>query len=1280
MHSHSVVEKTPSLFDLEISSLKDTVLPTPFQCIIHQSKYARWSDEKGRRETWFETVHRYISFFRERYEGKVNDELWVEAFKAILNLEVSPSMRALWAAGKALEKDEICNYNCSYLAVNHQRAFSEAFFLLLAGCFDKDQEIKTSTGNKKISTLTLDDEILTYEEESGIYYFTKPRAIFENNVEEIPKLKLTFSDGSEVICTENHKFLTQRGWVEAKDLYIIESFVENLSNSLVQKETIQTNEKTFWDVSIDKTHNYVLSNGVIVHNCGVGFSVERQEIAKLPEIPEEIFPSDSVIIVKDSKLGWVQALNELISLLYSGRVPKWDLKLVRPTGSRLKTFGGRASGPRPLDELFKTTVQTFKNARGRKLNSFECHNLMTSIAATVQVGGSRRCLFIETEVELENGQTIQIKDVKVGDKIQAGDGSITTITNIFDNGDQEVVRVYLSDGTYFECTEDHRWWVYNQDTTALNFVETKNLMSGKFWMVDTHNIVATKVISIEYTKEIKPVMDIEVSHPNHQFLAISSSGARGISHNSALISLSNLSDERMRDCKTGQWWEQNPNLSFANNSVAYTEKPDIGIFMKEWLSLYMSKSGERGIFNRQGAKKHIKEGGRRDPDHEFGLNPCVTGDTLVAVADGRGLVSIKTLAHQGRDVPVFCLDQEQKVTISTMVNPRKTGISERIWKIKFSTGDTVKVTDNHKFLTSDRIYKPVTDLKVGDALNITRKLSTENSWIWVNGDSAELEECLVASNIFDMVDPIQEHQISHKDNISKHNEWYNLEVVDSFTNKPLPFPQHIKNHILNHTFKLGKQLEEEDWIVYAKKNNLPEDITTISSQLKDFNQITKWAFEELEFARHVNTTWTTLVRYRNCLAEGYDCDLVDNRIIFHKVCEISGKPFDTFVKEQMIKTEFRDSIVYPTCVKKPSCDFSFEIVSITETTPEDVYSGTVKNFHNYLVGGFDEKGTRNQLFLNNLQCGEIVLRSKSLCNLTSVILRPSDKMEDVKRKMAIATFLGTIQSDMTNFRFLSKEWKKNCLEEHLLGVSLSGIMDHPFFSTLEKEVEGFNLPLPETLQELREFTFTENEKYAEMIGISPSVSTTAIKPEGNSSSLNNSSPGIHPRYSPYYIRSIRFDNHDSLAKMLKDQGVPCEPDVMKPETTTVFYFPIQSPENSIFVKDISALEQLELYKIYKTNYTTHNPSITVYVKENEWLEVGAWVYKNFDIISGVSFLPNVEHTYAQLPYQEVSEEVFKERLASFPEIDWTKLQKYESEDNTTGSMEYACVGGACALD
>lgn len=1623
-------------FVAQLEPLRHVTLPSAFQQIIHQSKYARWLDKEQRRETWFETVLRYVLFFRKRFGTKVPDELWVETFKSILNLEVFPSMRALWSAGKALEKDEVCNYNCSYVAVNTPRAFSEAFYLLLCGCFHKDQEVQTLKGNKKICEITTDDKVLTFDEETNSCYFTNPVAIFENEVSEIPKIKLSFSDGSSIVCTETHEFLTERGWIQAKESKNGDFFDEELT--LVQKETFETEETHFWDMTIENTHNYILSNGIIAHNCGVGFSVERQEISKLPEIPDELFPSDTVIVVKDSKLGWVQSLNELISLLYTGRIPKWDLSLIRPTGSRLKTFGGRAclsgdtvvykdrpttrgkneitikqlfdmkhsqgfwehksnhfkdvklrsldeeegvffrnnlldvidngisavyeivtengyrikatdnhrfmtesgeysflsdfsvgdyiavngsdhprpkncldcdtpiskkaqrckqcvdkkqtifgsrnnqfetyrknrkdsceccqhdgtkselqvhhkdgnrwnnelnnwmtlcegchrklhfkewtfgnpyshryvsfdkiisieyagveqvydlvmqgpnhnfvangfvshnSGPRPLHDLFTSFINTFKNAKGRKLTSFECHCLMTDIAATVQVGGSRRCCFSDTLIETETGEQIKLKDVKVGMNIKSGDGSITTITNIFDNGIQEVVKVHLEDNTFFECTDNHRWLVLNEETSSTEFVEARDLIQDKYSLVREMNpnlIISQKIIDVEYTHEQKPVMDIEVSHPDHYFLAISPNGATAISHNSALISLSNLSDERMRDCKSGKWWEQYPNLSFANNSVAYTEKPDIGIFMKEWLALYMSKSGERGIFNRQGAKNHIKKEGKRDWNHEWALNPCLTGDTLVAVADGRNVVSIKQLSEEGKDVPVYCLDDNQELTISMMVNPRLTGRNFPIFEVTIENGHKIRTTGNHKVLTRNQGYVEVQNLQEGDSLLITSKSLEKNNkhsgeyyWLFrLNGDLKK-EHQLISSYLYG--ETPKGFLVHHKDHNSLNNSWDNLEVVSldehnrihgfydtegENNGRFVPVSkEELQSHFDQLTKEKGYRITSKEWCVYAKEKGLPQHLNHFRGGIRTY---ISQACKNVNVEEYPNVDLRTLNCFKQSLQEGYDCELIEDKILYHKICEFSGEPFDTFVKEQMVKPGYghlysyqknkeeirrkteetrkqtiqkrldgvkiqqisiwrklyeflgriplkqewaneckqegvssricndKTTFRYYEDLKACAIGWNHKVISVKQVGTEDVYNGTVETYHNFFIGGFGERTLKGKskklLFINNLQCGEVILKNRGLCNLSSTIVRPEDTFETLKSKLTFATFLGTIQSDMTNFRFLSKEWKKNCLEEHLLGVSLTGIMDHPFLSGKVKTQEGFPDDLPTTLRLLKEHIYQENERFAGLLEISPSVSVTVVKPEGNSSSLNNTSPGIHPRFSPFYIRSVRFDNHDPLAKMLSAQGVRNEPDVMKPETTTVFYFPIKSPNHAVFVKDVSAIEQLELYKVYKENYTSHNPSITVYVKEHEWMEVGAWVYKNFDLLSGVSFLPNIEHNYTQLPYQEVTEEEYLDELSRFPKIAWDSLHAFEQEDNTTGGQEYACLGGACLLD
>ena len=524
---------------------------------------------------------------------------------------------------------------------------------------------------------------------------------------------------------------------------------------------------------------------ILLCGTGVGFSVERQFIQQLPEVPE-LFDSETTVVVRDSKEGWAKAYRQILALLWAGEIPKWNVSRVRPQGARLKTFGGRASGPAPLVELFNFTVQTFKNAQGRKLSSMECHDLMCFIGQIVVSGGVRR---------------------------------------------------------------------------------------------------------------------------------------------SAMISLSNLSDDRMRHAKSGQWWETAAHRALANNSVSYTEKPDIETFMREWTALIESKSGERGIFNREASKKQAAKYGRRDPNHEFGTNPC----------------------------------------------------------------------------------------------------------------------------------------------------------------------------------------------------------------------------------------------------------------------------------------------------------------------------------------------------------SEIILRPYQFCNLTEVVVRATDTIKDLERKVKLATILGTIQSSYTKFPYLRKVWQRNTEEERLLGVSLTGIMDNQLMTTENHKLAG-------VLDGLRNVAVDTNAEYAALLDIPQSAAITCVKPSGTVSQLVDSASGIHARHSPYYIRTVRGDNKDPLTQFMIDKGVPNEPCVFKADTTTVFSFPVQSPPMAMTRDDMTAIDQLETWLMYQRYWCEHKPSVTISVRDDEWLDVGAFVYKHFDEMSGVSFLPHSDHTYQQAPYQDCSKEEYEDLLKTMPKkIDWNSLSEYEQEDNTKSSQTFACSGDVCEV-
>jgi ribonucleoside-diphosphate reductase alpha chain len=641
-----------SSFINEKGSIKD-----PYKNFIHISRYARWLPEENRRETWAETVSRFMNFMKDHlvlnYGYSPNAKIFDEVKEAILSHKVMPSMRALMTAGSALERDHIAAYNCSFIAVDSPRAFDEAMYILMNG-------------------------------------------------------------------------------------------------------------------------------------TGVGFSVESKYVELLPVISESFHPTETTIVVEDSKLGWAKALKELIALLYQGQIPNWDLSKIRPAGARLKTFGGRASGPGPLNALFVFVTDTFRNAAGRRLKSIEAHDIMCKVGEVVVVGGVRR---------------------------------------------------------------------------------------------------------------------------------------------SALISLSNLDDFEMAKAKSGSWWEQNGQRSLANNSAVYNSKPNTAQFLREWRNLYESKSGERGIYNIDSVKKHVESFGRRDASLVAGTNPC----------------------------------------------------------------------------------------------------------------------------------------------------------------------------------------------------------------------------------------------------------------------------------------------------------------------------------------------------------GEIILRPNEFCNLTEIVISAEDNRDDLLDKVRIATILGTWQSTLTDFKYIRKSWRDNCEEERLLGVSLTGIYGNKITSTPGK-------PLEQLLTDMRIEAVRVNDHEAKKLNINPSASITCVKPSGTVSQLVGVSSGIHPWYSEYYLRSVRGSNNDPLTQFLKDAGVPNEPDVMKPEETTVFYFPQKAPKNATVTKDLTAIDHLEMWKIYRTYWTEHNPSVTINVHEDEWLRVGAWVFDNFDSIGGVSFLPASEHTYKQAPYQEVTKEQYEEWVLKSPsDIQWDILSLYEKEDGTTGSQELSCVAGVCEI-
>lgn len=884
-----------------------------YQQYIAKSRYARYLPDQKRRETWEETVRRYLNFFMER--GQITPENYDELFNAIYDLEVMPSMRAVMSAGDALDRDNVAGFNCSYLVIDHPRAFDELMYILMCG-------------------------------------------------------------------------------------------------------------------------------------TGVGFSVERQYIAKLPEVAEVMHETDTVINVADSKIGWAKSFRELVSLLYSGQIPRWDVSGVRPAGSPLKTFGGRASGPEPLVELFRFTVETFRGAAGRKLTSLECHDLCCKVAQIVVVGGVRR---------------------------------------------------------------------------------------------------------------------------------------------SALISLSNLTDDRIRRAKHGQWWMDNPHRGLANNSACYTEKPDFEAFLNEWQSLYESRSGERGFFSRVASQKQAAKNGRRDSKHDFGTNPCLHPDSLVETIHGR--VKIKDITE---GTYVYTME-DGKLAIKPCSASWVSKKDAETLNITIASGKVVRCTPDHKIYIEGRGWIEAKDIRIGDkVVHLVR-----------NRRGAAYSGVKLTTQ--DKRDFIMEHRL-----------------VWEAVNGPVPEGYDI-HHIDGDTY--NNDINNLECLTHA-----------------DHSSITRYESEN------------------NHQVLGYR----DNSPGRH------GSMFG-FVSSG----ERKKKVIVPMPDELKSNLHQYAtVVKIEEGETTDVYDLTVQDTHNFIAD-----------FVVVHNCSEIILRPNQFCNLSEVVVRPDDSLETLKEKVRIATILGTLQATLTDFRYLRAIWKKNTEEEALLGVSLTGIMDHPFLSGVSPRMPEhiiisrqdpihYVYSLEGVLKELKEVAIETNKVWAEALGINQSTAITCVKPSGTVSQLVDSASGIHARFAPYYIRRVRADMRDPLCGVLEAAGVPSEFDVTSP-TTKVFSFPKKAPEGAIYAKDETGMSQLRLWDTYQKHWCEHKPSITVYYRDKEFLEIGQWMYNNFDSVSGVSFLPYSEHTYEQAPYEEITEEEYNKMMEGFPtEFPWDIT---EASDQTEGAQTLACVGGSCEL-
>jgi ribonucleotide reductase class II len=839
---------------------------------------------------------------------------------------------------------------------------------------------------------------------------------------------------------------------------------------------------------------------------GTGFTVEQFDVSQLPNIHEEFHNTSTKIVVEDSKIGWAKAFRELISLLTVGQIPEIDYSKIRPKGARLKTFGGRASGPEPLKDLFDFTTATFRKAAGRRLTTLEAHDLACKIADIVVVGGVRR---------------------------------------------------------------------------------------------------------------------------------------------SALISLSDLGDDRMRTAKSGAWWELAGHRRLANNSAVYKERPEIGLFMKEWISLYESKSGERGIFSRTAAVNVIENsnkfreehfGGRarqRDTNHRFGCNPCcVSGDTPILTA--RGYFPIESLV--GYEVRVW------NGSSFEWVNPYHAG-NAPLYRVTLSDGTFLDCTSNHKWVDKKGVKLLTEELEPGTGIG-------KFSMPVVDGD--DTPDIDAYSQGFYGADGNSGYNFSF---VYEPKYPVCSRLIGTF-NAP---SDKYKRRVWKHGPLLDKTFVPVNASVSYKINwlagLLDGDGTKVFSDKTKTSYSLQIASVDMGFLQRVRLMLTSvgvqakigLMHEDGRKFDGYDCQAC------YRICINTTDVL--ILKELGLKTERIELTDF--MVNRDARRF-VTVVSVERLTEEavDVFCFTEPK---------TSLGTFNGIVTGN---SEIILRPYQFCNLSEIVVRPTDNLESLKRKARIATILGTFQATLTKFRYLSKKWQKNCEDERLLGVSMTGIYDN----TLLNGKEGLD-ELKAALQAIKLTTIETNIEFAEDIGINSSVAITAVKPSGTVSALNGTASGIHPRHSPYYIRYVRNDIKDPVTPFLIAQGVAWEKDAYDPNNMVAFKFPFKSPEGAVFRSDLGAIEHLELWKVYQQYYCEHKPSVTITVKENEWLDVGAWVYKNMDWMSGVSFLPHSDHVYKQAPFTDCTKTEYEALLAVTPKtIDWSKLSEYEKTDTTTGTQELACSG------
>lgn len=917
---------------------------------------------------------------------------------------------------------------------------------------------------------------------------------------------------------------------------------------------------------------------VLMCGTGVGFSVEAVHVGKLPEIPDRLFKSGTVIMVKDSREGWSKALRQLIALLYAGEIPSWDVSKVRPAGSRLKVFGGRSSGPGPLQDLFLFIIEQFKRASGRRLNSLECHDICCKIAEVVICGGVRRCLDEDTYILTSEGSR-SIKDINVGDNVKSSYGQYKKVLAKKFVGNQQTLNIDTIIGTV-KSTAEHRWAVYDDPSNeSFIFKEAKHLDKND-------RLVFVKTSRSSETSLPKLLDDYK---PNRNF------------SKKKVLNLEKIQDSDWA------WF-----LGFLHGDgsvhsnlccVSFTLAGDMPATLDKILSfgkIFDVKSN--GTYGTTDAMKRIRFSSRHLANY------------LSKYKQANAPISIPEEILHGSDCQKYSYLAGLFDADGTAKNKNKTGKVLEVITSKYKS-----------FILSVRNML----LDLGYPCRVTKKFK---------GSYEGYRLVIVGSSFKDFF----------------------AEKIKNFSEK------------INNDYSWTPLKKFNDGISFNKASAKKIGINSANGYSVAFNSISLEKHIPIKIKSisdgDIRPCYDLQVADTECFcAEGLLThnsalislsDLEDSRIATCKHGEW------WIVNPQ--RSLANNSAVYN---EKP------DITKFTEEWINLIRSGCGERglFSRYAIKKKLSSSRRKYRdHIGGNPCLEIYLNKFQFCNLTSVVVRPEDTEETLLAKFKKASILGTFQSSLTFFPYLRKEWKKITEEERLLGVSITGLMDNSLLNNLHDEL------LPLRLESFKTVVIETNKTYADVLNIPHSVATTAIKPEGSVSQLVNASSGMHAQHSRFYIRTVRNDNKDPITEFLKSSGVQWEPCVVRPESTTVFFFPKKAPEGAILREDLSATEHLELWNIYNKYYCEHNPSVTVSVKDAEWLEVGAWVYKHFDEVTGVSFLPYDGGSYKQAPYQEITEEQYEELLAKTPKsLDWDAL--VELDDNVEGVQNLACSSGFCEI-